>query len=303
MGALWSSYIAFQALFRLITLSIVTYLMNADPSRHPRFEEISELFFSNEIVIVGYAALAYLGIWRFFTPIVRGILPHLRWSISPPTLPRTGSAAREFAQTLWPGMAQGLITATGILTALLLSGTYRYLGLFMQLDEAPLALLSFMLRAGAILSLCVCEEMVFRGTIFKMFQGKVALVLSVAATSFLYLAAKTAQFDFSWMQGVSLLLVSAALCVRIHSGDPLLRGAGFLAALLVLFHVCFSLPLFGSEFTGPILIKSSTIESELPELFARFLTGGAGGPFSSFAFQAILVVDILRHAVQHRRKG
>ena len=91
-------------------------------------------------------------------------------------------------------------------------------------------------------------------------------------------------------------------------------AAGFWSALLIVFQPILSLPILGHDFSGWVLIKYQAI---VPEAASdsfniiepastygdtiRFITGGAGGPLASFAFQLLLIFDILRGAIRYKK--
>jgi len=75
----------------------------------------------------------------------------------------------------------------------------------------------------------------------------------------------------------------------------------------VVFQPLLGLPVFGSEFSGILLLKyqatlgnsglvggvaGNLTSSNIGSL--QFLTGGFGGPLSSFAFQFLLLLEIVR---------
>jgi hypothetical protein len=68
-----------------------------------------------------------------------------------------------------------------------------------------------------------------------------------------------------------------------------------------------SLPVFGNDFGGLILIKYQQISSALGSLgnpdseTTRFFSGGVGGPLASFAFQILMVFDIARNALRYKK--
>lgn len=296
LAGLFATYLAFQSLLRLVVLSLLTYVMHTASGRPPRFEEISEIYYANELLIVGYGALAFVFAWKALLPIIRGLFGATRWSVSIPQ----AHPWREVAPELSQGAIQGGIVAVGIVAALLLSGSFRYLGSFIQLEGAPLALVSLLLRGGAVAALAYSEELLFRGAFLSTSRGRIAPWVAILGTSGAYVIAKWFQFEFGIMQSLSLFLLSYALSVRALRTGSIYPGIAYVSAVWIVLHVGLSLPLFGSEFTGPLLLKPAESGAPLPEVLGRFLTGGSGGPLSSFAFQAILVVDILRHTIQRR---
>jgi hypothetical protein len=105
------------------------------------------------------------------------------------------------------------------------------------------------------------------------------------------------------MHLVTLFLASLALFTRSISEGDFTRGAGFWAAILIVFHPLLSLPILGNEFSGALLIKYESVASAVDTASAthRFLTGGLGGPISSFAFQLVLILDIVRSILRQKK--
>jgi hypothetical protein len=80
-------------------------------------------------------------------------------------------------------------------------------------------------------------------------------------------------------------------------------GAGFWAALLVVFHPLLGLPVFGNDFSGLFLVKYQALPGEQEGTIStlRFLSGGPGGPISAFALQLLLLLDIARGIVKYKK--
>lgn len=271
------AYFVFQGFFRLLVLTWVTYFM-----RGARFEEISEAFFPNEILSLGVGSALFIGAWRLVTPW----LPK-RPIVEPRPEPR-GALVGEWAA----GLTQGTLAAAGLLIAFLATHLYQFLGTVFRLEEAPSTLFLLLLRSVALACLAISQEWIFRGVIFGTLRARLSLVGATAAASGVYVIVQSAFFGFGWMQSISFALLSVAFCIRRDHGISLARGSAYFFSIITVPHLLGSLPVFGSEFTGVFLVKPTAQE--------RWLTGGAAGPFSSFAFQAILATDILR--LLYRRK-
>ena len=70
--------------------------------------------------------------------------------------------------------------------------------------------------------------------------------------------------------------------------------------MLVAFQPLSSLPLFGSDFQGLLLIRYESGLSGEPDWF-RWVTGGAGGPLSSVSLQMLLAVETLQHFLRDKK--
>jgi len=160
----------------------------------------------------------------------------------------------------------------------------------------------------------VGEEILFRHDILTRFAGRLPRLAAITATSVLYCAVKRLQFDLGIMQLWTLFLVSTVLGLKALKEGGYHHGAGFWSALLVLFHALLGLPVFGNEFAGLLLIKYAGPLGETGHWFRAiwegtdmrttvFLTGGLGGPLSSFALQFLLFLQILRALFRPRATG
>jgi hypothetical protein len=222
-----------------------------------------------------------------------------------------------------PGFLHGSVLAGGVTLAFLLGGVYRYLGFFIQADQAPLALAALLIRIASIIAFIYLEEFIFRQRILKCLTRRGELdelspsgefwhsIAAIAFTGAMYVTLKLYQFELGWMQALTLYLVAIALGLRALTSDFVL-AAGFWSAVLIVFQALLSLPIFGNEFSGLVLIKYQSLAPETATgIWApdstysetlRFITGGAGGPLASFAFQLLIIFDILRGAVRYRRR-
>jgi hypothetical protein len=209
-----------------------------------------------------------------------------------------------------PGFAHGAVLAAGVTLAFLVSGHYRYLGFFIQFDEAPLALLTVLVRIFALGAFAYCEEYIFRRKILKDLLHQIgnrhpslaASLVAAGVTGLLYCGIKVLQFDLGVMQLLTLFLISSTLSVQALQDDDFGRGAGFWAAILIVFQALLSLPLLGGDFSGLVLIKFQPSAEDGSDTLTRLLTGGAGGPLSSVALQLLLCLDIARGLVVYRKK-
>ena len=275
--------------FRLLTLSLITYF-TISPTSH--FQDISDAFSSNEVSLMGLSSLLFVGLLCGFNPVTS-------------TTAREIISRERIEKAFLPGLVQGTFFAGGMLLAFLLSGVYRYLGYFIQLNEAPLELANVLLRMGALAALAYCEEFIFHHKIPKYVKGFLPDAPAAFLIGLLYCGIKLLQFDLGILHLVTLFLVSVSLYYRTgyyRTGNEgqFARGAGFWAAILILFQPVLSLPIFGNNFPGILLVKYQNSPQSGSAI--RILTGGAGGPLSSFAFQLLLILDIGR-SILRQKKG
>lgn len=286
---------------RLLTLTLITYF-TISPTSH--FQDISDSFSSNEVSLMGLASL-------LFVALLCGLNPLTSTSVSEVI------SRERIEKGFLPGFVQGTFFAGGMLLAFLLTQVYRYLGYFIPLDEAPLELVNVLLRMAALGALAYCEEFIFHYKISKYLEGYLSNTAIAVLIGISYCSVKLLQFDLGTMHLITLFLVSVSLYFRAQDESQFARGAGFWAAILILFHPLLSLPIFGNNFSGILLIKYQNIapthlynhshdyftSTPTSDSIIRILTGGAGGPLSSFAFQLLLILDIGRNTFRRKKKG
>lgn len=302
-----AGYSAWIFVFRLVILTFITFFVMSG-GRKPRFEEVSDAFGATEVGITGLGALLFVSFLVAFYPITRSRRQDI-------------ITGERMERRFVPGFAQGAVFALGVVLAFLLSGTYRYLGFFVQFEGISLALVNVGFRVASLLLLVICEEFIFRGKILPSIRSwlrqipaanssrrrtaGLAVDLSAAAiTSIAFCWLKVLQFDLGWMHLITLFIVSMNLAFRAMEDGDFARGAGFWAALLVVFHPLLSLPILGNEFSGVVLVKYASSAGVLPDMESdttRILTGGAGGPLSSFALQLLLLFDLGRGLLRAKK--
>lgn len=293
-----AAYSAWILAFRLLVLTFLTYFLMAS-GRRPRFEDISEAFGANELTVMGLGALLFVALLRALHPVTTT------------TTAEIFTPAR-FEKYFLPGFAHGATLAAGVTLAFVLSGHYRYLGSFIPFEEAPLAGLTVLVRILALGVFAYCEEFIFRHKISRYLMEQLGVakstqlagrLVTASVVAVLYCGIKLLQFDLGVMQLGTLFLVSIALSFRTFGDKDFGRGAGFWAAMLIVFQALLSLPALGGDFAGIILIKyQAPLSSSTGDDAARLLTGGVGGPLSSLALQMLLALDIGRGLFQFRKR-
>lgn len=284
------SYAAWILLFRLLILTFVTYFVmsSAGGPGGRRFEEVNEAFGGAEIGIISLAALSYVVLALALNPLAsRSLWSALVSILSPARLERR----------FLPGFAKGSILGLGMIFAFLLSGSHRYLGFFIQSEALGFALGGVALRVLGLFALAYFEEFIFREKILRSLRPAARPLWTATFVSTLYCGIKLLQFDLGIMHLLTLFLASFLLTRRALTEDDFGWGAGYWTALLVVFNPLLSLPVLGTDFSGAFLVKYQAAAGELADSGGgtlRLLTGGAGGPLSAIALQALLILDILR---------
>lgn len=272
--------------FRLIALTLITYFMVESGSESARFQDISDMYGSNEVLLVGLAAAAFVLAIRMFNPITSTSWEEIL------------SAAR-FRKRFLPGFLQGAVLAMGFTGALVASGLYRYLGFFIQAEDGAIALGGVLLRVAGLVLLVYSEEFLFRHKILSYLRRHIPDAAAAMVTAILYCAIKFLQFDLGIMQLSTLLLLGIALGFRAILQGDFTRGAGQWAAMLIVFHALLSLPIFGNDFQGLLLVRYEAEAAAGGS--ARLITGGIGGPLSSFALQILFLFDIAWTVFKNKR--
>jgi hypothetical protein len=238
-----------------------------------RFQDISDIFISNEVSLMGASSFFFVLLLYWLNPIT--------------TIERQEIVSRDHLEKgMLPGILNGIFIASAFIFLFSIAGIYHNLGYLIRIQEAPLELANVLLRMIMLAVFVYFEEFVFRFQLTRYFSSKTSDPVSIALIGIMYCAIKGLQFKLSLIQLSTLFLVSTALSCRALTGDRFSKGAGIWAGILITFHPLLSLPIFGNSFSGLLLMK--------PAEGIRFFTGGAGGPLSSVGFQLLLIMDISR---------
>lgn len=299
--ALSAGYVAWIAFFKLLVLTFITYFVLSSSKHAPKFEEVYESFASNELGIMGLAALIFIAIFPRLSPI------------STPVAGELFSPVR-FERQFIPGFAQGAAFAALFILIFVLTGIYRYLGFFVQFEDTAVAVSNMILRTVSLASLIYFEEFFFRRKLLAYFQ-KWRPVQSLgdacwiaAPLSLLYCVVKMFQFDLGLMHWITLFLLSFLLTLRAIERTEFDEGAGFWLALLLFFHPLLSLPIFGNDISGLLMVKyqpgttaPTAAAIDTATTTVRLLSGGSGGPLSSLAVQILFLIALIRESLAIRR--
>lgn len=268
-----AGYLLWLFFFKMISTSLVTYFL---ASATTRIQEISETLAVNEVPLYGIASLG-------FVALLFGLRP---WTV----ISKTDFFDRHrFRTEAFPAWAQGVLVSSAFVLALYLTDLYRFLGTFLQFGDSAIALGNVWLRILTIILLTFCEEYLFRYRLVNLVRGHLSETNSALAISLAYCGVKLFQFDFGLAHFATLFLVSCRLTLQSYRTRRWLEGAGYWAALLIVFHGVFGLPVFGNEFQGLLMMKYMGTGR-----ITAWMTGGIGGPLSSFLFQLLTFMQILR---------
>lgn len=278
------AYLSWNAAFRLIVLSIVTYFMARSGST---FGEISETTNTNLILVCGVASLGFLFLLTQLNPL--------------------GTVARSEIVTghlvehrFYPAFLRGAAFACLFAFAGLLGGSYRYVGFFVQSDAPAIAILGLLFRAMSIILMVYADEFVFRNRFLTYVRDRAHPIRTAVLGGLFYTLSKSFEFHLGWAHLITLALLGTALSLRAHLHRDFAEGAGLLAGFLMMAHCAFSLPIFGNESQGIILLRYDfRLDVDAPAI--RFLTGGLGGPLSSVVIQAVILGDILRNLYREKK--
>ncbi|MBC7385465.1 MAG: hypothetical protein H7301_04775 [Cryobacterium sp.] len=278
------SYLTWNAAFRLVILSLAVYSMSRSGAT---FAEISETTTTNQILVVGMGCLGFLFLITQMNPIA--------------TVSRTEIVTGHLIETrFYPAFLRGTVLACVFAFVGLVAGYYHYIGFFVQSDSPALAFFGLLFRAVSILLMVYIDEFIFRGRFLSLLRNSAHPIRMILLCALLYSLSKSLLFHLGLAQLLTLALLGTALSLRAYLYRTFAEGAGFLAGFLIVAHCVFSLPIFGNETQGFILLHYD-IRLDIDAPVVRFLTGGIGGPLSSVAFQLLLLGDILRNAYREKK--
>lgn len=278
------AYMSWNAAFRLIVLSIVTYFMARSGST---FGEISETSNTNIILVCGVASLSFLFVLTQLNPIA--------------TVARSEIVTGHLIEfKFYPAFLKGAVFACIFAFVGLVAGYYRYVGFFVQSDAPAIAILGLLFRAASIIMMVYVDEFIFRGRFMAHIRESAHPARSIVLCGLFYTLSKSLEFHLGWAHLITLALLGTALSIRSYLQKDFAEGAGLLAGFLMVAHCAFSLPIFGNESQGIVLLRYDfRLDVDAPTI--RFLTGGLGGPLSSVAIQGVILFDILRNVYREKK--
>lgn len=266
--------------FRMLALTLITYF-TASASTH--FQDINEIFNANELSLMGLCSISFFVLLNKLTYLDNHSIGSL-------------IQRKYLEKNFFPGFLQGIFSSAILVLTFMFFGFYRYFGNLIQIIESPFESASILLRTISLLTLVYFEEFFFREKLVNQLKNFLSPLLLPHVIALFYCWTKNLQFDLGLNQLLSLYLLSVGLTCHVQKGRNFARGAGFFSGVLILFHPLLSLPIFGNDFIGVVLLKSA------PNLtpMIQYLTGGSKGPMSGFGFQLLLILGLARSILNQK---
>lgn len=278
------SYLTWNTAFHLVVLSLMVYFMGRSGAT---FGEISETTTKNQILVVGLSSLSFIILLTQVNPIA--------------AVSRTEIITGHLIENqFYPAFLRGAVFACVFAFVGLAAGYYQYVGFFVQSDAPAIAFFGLLFRALSILFMVYIDEFIFRGRFVGRLRDSTHPLRIIFISALFYSLSKSMLFHLGLAHLLTLALLGTALSLRSYLHRNFAQGAGLIAGFLIITHCAFSLPIFGNETQGMILLRYDIrLDIEAPTI--RFLTGGLGGPLSSVAFQALLLLDILWNGYREKK--
>src|SRR5262245_2505927 len=102
-----------------------------------RFQQIADCYGANDGTLFGIRSLVFLLLLRALSPLT---------SISTEEI----FTPHRFERRFLPGFIFGAVIASGVVLAFLISGMYRYFGIYVQLEDATLTFVNIAIRVIAL---------------------------------------------------------------------------------------------------------------------------------------------------------
>ncbi len=275
-GGLFVGYVLACWATRLVFITMAAYFLISTTSP---VQDMGDVVRANGVQTFGLAAMLYITALQFLYPLTsttwRDVLP------------------RQDLRTYFPtGMATGAVLSAAMLVGATLGGYYSILGFYTKIDELVVALVANLFFLSCLFALCVVEEYVLRGRIEPYLQGllsreRVPVHLRKPAAAVgvmvLFVLLKNLQFDLEPLEALNMMLLSFCLSRAKADTGSHLASAGFAAGLFAFSHSLCSLPLFGQDVAGMVLVRA-TEEKGLGTLLA----GGPQGPENGLLLTLLL---------------
>lgn len=270
-----AAYLAWTTVIRLAILSVFTYFSMGEQGT---LREIADQFGGFEIPVFALSSISFIWILFNLKPSNRVHLAEL-------------FSSHRIRNLFFPGFFHGVILMIGVLVALVASGYYRFIGLYLETDELIPLFFAMFLRGGLIVLWIASEEILFRNWLQTRLERDWPVWMSWILIAIIAVPVKAFQFDLGVMDYITLTLLYLLIGMRTSQDGSFHRGAGFWIGLVFVSHLVSSLPLYGQEFSGILTLKFQEQGEEFSRV-NRWLTGGVGGPFSSFGLQLTLLIEL-----------
>ena len=252
-----AAYMVWIAAFKMLFLTLAVYLF---VSAHPGasgFDEIHDWVSSNELTLMAVSSLLFVLVLRSSSPSRTATWEEFVHS-------------ERWIKRFLPGFVNGSLIAGVLILAFIAAGLYRFLGLLLQPEEASLTLVQFFAKTLSCIALAYCEAYLFNQRWLSRFRGFAQhdwIVVGIIGVA--YCLVKMIQFELSWTQVFTLLLIQILISSRKIIDGDFGFGAGFLSGLWFIFHPVFSLSILGNSVSGLWMIR--------PVALAGFQKNGPDG--------------------------
>ena len=278
----YTSWIIF---IRFIYISLVTYFSISPQSR---FQDVSDSIYHYSMIMAGVSAALFIILLIALRPLVRFdwrefYQPHL--------------LEREWLK----GFFKGALLVGLFCIPLLFLGYYKFVGFYLHATEAPLEFFHTTLRVLSIIILTYAEGYLFFIKFPHSLKEQLPHWIIAQGVALFYCLAQYLQFDLGLFHAISLYGVALSLYARSLLSGTFYQGAGFWAAILILFNPLFSLPIFGSEHFGILILKPDL--NLAGDISPHWITGGLRGPICSPIFQIFLLFDFIKSMMKYRTKS
>jgi hypothetical protein len=240
---------------------------------------VGDVVRANRVQTFGIAALLYVTALQFLYPLTsttwRDVLPRLD------------------LRTYFPaGLATGSVLSVAMLVGATLGGYYSILGFYTKIDELVAAFIANLFFCSCLFTLCVVEEYVLRGRIEPYVLGLLSRdkvpthlrkPLAAAGVTVLFVLLKDLQFDLEPIEALNMVLLSFCLSRAKSDTGSHLASAGFEAGFFAMSHAICSLPLFGQDVAGMMLVRATEEKG-----MGAWLAGGTQGPENGFLLTILL---------------
>ena len=278
------SYGAWILLFRFIYVSIVTYF-NISPQS--RFQDISDSIHNYSLSMSGTSAFLFIA-------FIAALRPMTQFD------PNEFYQPRILEKQWLMGFIKGT-TLSGLLSFFfILAGYYKFIGFYLHPTEAPLEFAQTLLRIFSIVILTYSEGYLFFVKLPGYLHSKLPVWMTALSVAFFYCITKYLQFDISPLYAVSLCSIALSLYSRTLISGHFYESAGFWAAILIIFNPLLSLPVFGSDHFGILILKPELTLAR--DISPHWITGGLRGPLCSPVFQLFLIFDFIRNMIRYKNK-
>jgi hypothetical protein len=284
---LLGGYFLFTLFFQFLFLTVITYFLIASSQKPPKLEEVSDFFANNNLIWSAVSAF-------LFSAVIRK-----REELRAPRKFDKRLAQWFRAADLYYGIATATLVFALLVLWMFVNEYYVFEGFVFQLDGSFLPILNLIGQSIALLVWIHSEEFIFREFLFRQIAGRARFWSWVVLFSGVYALLKYWQFHLGITQSLTFFFVSMFLYTERLVRGTRIFGETFWFFLLGFIHLGASLPIMGIEVSGLFGLQYKSMFGE-PSTFGEllrvttdkrivlFLSGGIGGPLSSFALQLIL---------------